>query len=353
MSAMRRAFSLARRSLGGVSPNPAVGAVVVNGGDVVGEGRTEPPGGRHAEVVALDQAGDVARGGVMYVSLEPCNHHGRTPPCVDTILDAGIAEVHAAIPDPNPHVAGGGAAALRDAGVKVVVGERASEASTLLEAYLKWVTTGRPFVTVKFAMSLDGKIATRSGHSQWITGERARQHVHDLRAASDAVMVGIGTVLADDPLLTARDRRGRPLDRQPLRVVVDSRARTPPGARLLSQPGPVVVATTEDVTIAGAEGVVLDSADGRVDLERLLDYLGTERQVSSVLVEGGNTLLGSLFDLGRVDKVVAFVAPTIVGGDEAPSAVGGRGAETMPDALRLERTKVRRFGRDTAIIGYC
>ena len=354
MSSMRRALSLARRSLGGVSPNPAVGAVVTNGGGaVVGEGRTEPPGGRHAEVAALDQAGDAARGGVMHVSLEPCNHRGRTPPCVDAILDAGIAEVRAAIADPNPDVAGGGAAALRDAGVRVVVGERAAEASTLLEAWLKWVTTGRPFVTAKFAISLDGKIATRSGDSQWITGERARQHVHELRAASDAVMVGVGTVLADDPLLTARDRRGRPLDRQPLRVVVDGRVRTPPGARLLSQPGPVVVATSESREIAGAEMVALPSPDGTVDLQRLLQYLAAERDVTSVLVEGGATLLGSLFDLGLVDKVVAFVAPTIIGGRDAPSAVGGRGAGAMHAALRLERTKVRRFGRDTAIIGYC
>ncbi len=353
MSSMRRALSLARRSLGGVSPNPAVGAVVVNGGAVVGEGRTEPPGGRHAEVVALEQAGDAARGGVMYVSLEPCNHHGRTPPCVDAILDAGIAEVHAAIADPNPSVAGDGAAALRAAGVKVVVGERAAEASTLLEAYLKWVTTRRPFVTAKFAMSLDGKIATRSGHSQWITGERARQHVHELRAASDAVMVGVGTVLADDPLLTARGRRGRPLERQPLRVVVDSRARTPPGARLLAQPGPVIVAAAEIRPIAGAETVALAAPSGAVDLDLLLNHLGGERDVTSVLVEGGATLLGSLFDLDLVDKVVAFVAPTIIGGEEAPTAVGGLGVGTMSAALRLERPKVRRFGRDTAIIGYC
>ena len=353
MSSMRRALSLARRSLGGVSPNPAVGAVVSNGGVVVGEGRNEPPGGRHAEIVALEQAGDAARGGVMYVSLEPCNHHGRTPPCVDAILKAGITEVHAAIADPNPSVAGGGAAALRDAGVRVVVGERAAEASTLLEAYLKWVMTRRPFVTAKFAMSLDGKIATRSGHSQWITGERARQHVHELRAASDAVMVGVGTVLADDPLLTARGPRGRPLERQPLRVVVDSRARTPPGARLLSQPGPVLVATTGSRAVAGAGTVALAAPSGAVDLGRLLDYLGEERDVASVLVEGGGTLLGSLFDLELVDKVVAFVAPTIIGGDEAPTPVGGLGVGTMSGALRLERTKVRRFGRDTAIIGYC
>ncbi len=354
MSAMRRALSLARRSLGGVSPNPAVGAVVLKDGEVVGEGRTEPPGGRHAEAAALEQAGDAARGGVMYVSLEPCNHHGRTPPCVDAILDAGVAEVHAAIPDPNPHVAGGGADALRDAGVKVVVGERAAEASTLLEAYLKWVTTGRPFVTAKFAMSLDGKIATRSGDSQWITGERARQHVHELRAASDAVMVGVGTVLADDPLLTARDRRGRPLRRQPLRVVVDSRARTPSGARLLSQPGPVVVATAaEDRHVAGAHRVSRALATGAVDVDWVLEYLGSDWDVSSVLVEGGATLLGSMFDFDLVDKVVAFVAPTIIGGDEAPSAVGGLGVGAMAAAIKLERTKVRRFGRDTAIIGYC
>ena len=354
MAAMRRALSLARRSLGGVSPNPAVGAVVLNGGEVVGEGRTEPPGGRHAEAAALEQAGGAARGGVMYVSLEPCNHHGRTPPCVDAILDAGIAEVHAAIADPNPRVAGGGADALRDAGVKVVVGERAAEASTLLEAYLKWVTTGRPFVTVKFAMSLDGKIATRSGHSQWITGERARQHVHELRAASDAVMVGIGTVLADDPLLTARDRRGRPLERQPIRVVVDGKGRTPPGARLFSQPGPVIVATAaESRPVAGAQTVSRALPTGIVDVDWVFRYLGAERDVTSVLVEGGPTLLGSLFDFDLVDKVVAFVAPTVVGGDEAPSAVGGLGAGTMSGALKLERPKVRRFGRDTAIIGYC
>ena len=354
MSSMRRALSLARRSLGGVSPNPAVGAVVVNGGAVVGEGRSEPPGGRHAEVVALEQAGAAARGGVMYVSLEPCNHHGRTPPCVDAIVNAGISEVHAAIADPNPLVAGDGAAALRAAGVKVVVGERAAEASTLLEAYLKWVTTRRPFVTVKFAMSLDGKIATRSGQSQWITGERARQHVHELRAASDAVMVGVGTVLVDDPLLTARGRRGKPLERQPLRVVVDSRGRASPGARLFSQPGPVLVATAaESRQVAGAETVSRALPNGAVDLDWLLEYLGSERHVASVLVEGGETLLGSMFDLDLVDKVVAFVAPTIIGGDEAPTPVGGLGVGTMSAALRLERTKVRRFGRDTAIIGYC
>jgi diaminohydroxyphosphoribosylaminopyrimidine deaminase/5-amino-6-(5-phosphoribosylamino)uracil reductase len=356
MSEMRRALSLARRALGSVSPNPAVGAVVVKNGVVVGEGWTQPPGGHHAEVAALEQAGDAARGAVLYVSLEPCTHHGRTPPCVDALLAAGISEARVAIADPNSSVTGGGVERLRDAGVRVVVGELRREAATMLEAYLKWVGTGRPFVTAKFAMSLDGKIATRTGDSKWITGDRARWHVHDLRATSDAVMVGINTVLADDPLLTARERKGRPLGRQPVRVVIDSRARLPENARLLSHPGEVLVAAaSRSATLAdaGVEVAILPSPDGTVDLERLLYFLGGQRAVTSVLVEGGKTLLGSLFDLGLVDKVVAFVAPTIIGGDEAPAAIGGRGVDMMSDALRLERVKVRRFGRDTAITGYC
>lgn len=360
MSQMRRALSLARRALGTVSPNPAVGAVVVKDGTVVGEGWTQPPGQDHAEVVALRQAGEAAAGAVLYVTLEPCSHHGRTPPCVDAVLDAGISEVHVAITDPNPTVPGGGVGRLRDAGVRTVVGERQREARTLLEAYLKWVTTGRPFVTAKFAMSLDGRTATHSGDSKWITSDRARWHVHELRAASDAVLVGINTVLADDPLLTARDRKGIPLESQPLRVVVDGKGRLPESARLLSHPGRVLVVVGEadpavdDAPAQARAGTLrLPSQDDRVDLERLLDFLGGEEEVTSILVEGGKTLLGSLFDLGLVDKVVAFVAPTIIGGDDALAAVGGRGFDRMADALRLERVKVRRFGRDTAVIGYC
>ena len=360
MSHMRRAMSLARHALGTVSPNPAVGAVVVKDGAVVGEGWTRPPGQAHAEVVALRQAGDAAAGAALYVTLEPCSHHGMTPPCVDAVLDAGISEVHVAIADPNPKVSGSGVARLREGGVRTVVGERQDEARTLLEAYLKWVTTRRPFVTAKFAISLDGRIATRGGDSKWITSERARRHVHELRAASDAVMVGINTVLVDDPLLTARDQKGRPLEHQPIRIVVDTRGRLPEHARMLGHPGRVVVAsaevdatTEERLTRAGVEVAQLPSDNGSVDLQQLLDRLGDHEDVTSVLVEGGQTLLGSLFDLGLVDKVVAFVAPMIIGGDGAPAAVGGRGVERMSDALRLQRVKVRRFGRDTAVIGYC
>ena len=236
MSHMRRALSLAGRAVGSVSPNPAVGAVVVKDGAVVGEGWTQPPGQPHAEVMALRQAGEKSAGAALYSTLEPCHHYGRTPPCTETILAAEVAEVHAAVVDPNPLVSGKGAAHLNEAGVKTVLGEEEEEARRLMEAYFKHITTGLPFVTAKFAMSLDGKTATRTGDSKWISGEEARRYANSLRAASDAIMAGISTVLADDPRLTARDDNDNPLARQPLRIVVDSRGRTPEGARMLSEP---------------------------------------------------------------------------------------------------------------------
>ena len=226
-----------------MSPNPPVGAVLVRDGEVVGEGYTQPPGQAHAEIVAIRQAGPRARGATLYTTLEPCNHQGRTGPCSEAIIEAGVVEVHSAVTDPNPHVKGGGLSRLSEAGIAVSTGEMAGEASRLIEAYAKLVKTGRPFVTAKFAMSLDGKIATRTGSSQWITGEEARAYGHRLRAASDAVMVGINTVLADDPRLTARDGSGAALDRQPLRVVVDSRGRIPREARMLGEPGSTLVVT--------------------------------------------------------------------------------------------------------------
>lgn len=354
ISYMKKALALSRRALGSVSPNPAVGAVLVKDGAVVGEGWTQPPGQAHAEIVALRQAGPRAKGATLYVTLEPCNHFGRTPPCTDAVIAAGVAEVHAATQDPNPRVAGGGLARLAKAGIKTFLGEEEDEAREVIESFTKHVTTGLPFVTAKFAMSLDGKIATRRGDSKWITGEDARRYVHELRAASDAIMVGINTVLADDPQLTARDGQGQPLPRQPLRVVVDSKGRTPPNARLLSQPGCTLVAVAREPTLRlpDAEVSILPSEDGMVNLTELMRLLG-QRDVTSVLVEGGGTLLGSLFDLGLVDKVVAFIAPAIIGGRAAPSPVAGLGAEKMVDALRLQRVRVERFGTDVAVIGYC
>jgi diaminohydroxyphosphoribosylaminopyrimidine deaminase/5-amino-6-(5-phosphoribosylamino)uracil reductase len=228
MDYMERALSLARMAVGNTSPNPAVGAVIVKDELIVGEGYTQPPGSDHAEIVALKQAGDSGKGATMYVTLEPCCFTGRTPPCTEAIIERGIAEVHIATLDPNPKVAGGGRDELKDAGVGVVVGERAEEARELNEAYFKYITTGQPFVTVKFAVSLDGKIATWSGDSHWISCEESRKFIHGLRRASDAVMIGVNTVILDDPRLTARDK---PQEKYPLRVIVDSKLRTPPTAR--------------------------------------------------------------------------------------------------------------------------
>lgn len=359
MSHMRLALMLANQAHGSVSPNPAVGAVVVKDGKVVGEGWTQPPGQAHAEVMALRQAGERAAGATLYTTLEPCSHFGRTPPCVNAILEAGISRVHAAVVDPNPLVNGKGLAALSDAGVETVLGEEAEDAHVLVEAHAKFVTTGLPFVAAKFAMSLDGKIAARGGDSEWITSEDARRYAHRLRAASDAVMVGINTVLSDDPRLTARGEDGRPAARQPLRVVVDSHGRTPSDARLIHGPGRSLVAVASvdgekerRLAQAGADVESVPGSDGRVDLLELFRRLAP-RDVTSVLVEGGGTLLGSLFDQRLVDKVYAFIAPTIIGGASAPTAVAGEGVARVRDGLRLTRVSVLQLGRDMLVTGYC
>ena len=351
---------MARLALGSSSPNPAVGAVIAQDGVIIGEGYTQPPGSAHAEVVALRQAGKEAQGATMYVTLEPCCHFGRTPPCTQAIVEGGIAEVHIAILDPNPLVSSRGKAALEDAGIKTRVGEHEEEARELNEAYIKFITTGLPFVTVKFAMSLDGKIATRTGDSRWISGEGSREYVHQLRRAADAIMVGVNTILYDDPQLTSRDSSG--LEKQPLRVIVDSGARTPPTARVFNEPGTTMVATTpaaassrvKKLEETGAEVLEFSTfspKEGLVDLEELLRELG-RREITRILVEGGGTLLGSLFDQGLVDKVIAFIAPMIIGGKEAKLAVGGKGVDRIAEALRLSRVKVERFGDDVMIVGY-
>jgi diaminohydroxyphosphoribosylaminopyrimidine deaminase/5-amino-6-(5-phosphoribosylamino)uracil reductase len=360
MDYMTQALSLARRALGRVSPNPAVGAVIVKDGEVVGQGYTQPPGSGHAEIVALEQAGDSARGSIMYVTLEPCCHHGRTPPCTTAIIDAGVSEVHIAMLDPNPLVNGKGEKELRERSICTYVGEYKDESREINEAYIKYITTGTPFVIVKFAMSLDGKIATRSGDSRWISSSRSRRCVHSLRHVTDAIMVGVNTVLADDPQLTSRcgDRGGK-TRKQPLRVIVDSLGRTPVTARIFNEPGKTLLAMGRSVnpevikTLAqtGAEIVELPAEDGFVDLGELLRILG-KRGITSVLVEGGGTLLGSLFDHRIVDKVVAFVSPVIIGGAGAVTPVAGTGVEKMADAFRLERVATRTRGDDVIVSGY-
>lgn len=361
---MRGALTLARLALGSTSPNPAVGAIVVKHSLVVGMGHTQPPGSWHAEVMALQQAGPKACGGTMYVTLEPCCHYGRTPPCTEAIVSAGIDEVHVAMVDPNPIVAGKGIAALEKAGVRVVQGELETEAHEVNEAYVKYVTTGIPFVTVKLAMSIDGKVATRTGDSKWISGEESRKFVHNLRHVVDAIMVGVNTVKTDDPHLTARSSSGKggKAKRQPLRVIVDGKGSTPPSAQVFKEPGNTLLVVTKPADPArvemyrklGAEVLELvpqSSASRMVDLEQLLREMG-KRGMTHVLVEGGGRLVGSLFDAGLVDKLVVFIAPIVVGGADASPAVGGRGVEKVHDSFSLECVTVRRFGDDIMISGY-
>lgn len=360
-SHMECALSLARLASGYSSPNPAVGAVVVKDGQVVGMGYTQPVGGPHAEVVALAQAGEKARGASLFVTLEPCCHFGRTPPCTRSIIDAGIAEVHVALVDPNPLVSGKGLAELNAAGVKTCVGAHEREASEINEAYLKYMATGIPFVIAKFAMSLDGKIATKTGDSHWISNEQARCYVHSMRHTVDAIMIGVNTLITDDPRLTARGCGGKSgaTSKQPLRIIVDGTGRAPVEARMYSQPGHTLVAWTEPVDEAkrrqlenlGVEIVVLPGSEGLVDLEAVLRAVG-ERQVSTVLLEGGSELLGSAFDHGLVDKVLAFIAPMIVGGSDGRTAVGGSGAFTIAEALSLERVEVKSFADNVLVSGY-
>ncbi|MCZ6789294.1 MAG: bifunctional diaminohydroxyphosphoribosylaminopyrimidine deaminase/5-amino-6-(5-phosphoribosylamino)uracil reductase RibD [Chloroflexi bacterium] len=358
MDYMSRALDLAGQALGTTSPNPAVGAVLVKEGQVVGEGFTQAPGEAHAEIMALHQAGELARSATLYVTLEPCSHQGRTPPCTSAIVAAGVAEVHTALLDPNPLINGRGRKELEEAGISVAVGEREEEARQVNEAYLKFTRTGLPFVTAKYAASLDGKIATRTGDARWITGVTARRRANQLRAASDVVMVGIGTVLADDPLLTARDDQDHPLPHQPLRVIVDSSGRTPATARLFQEPGQVLIAGSRisprragALKGAGAEVLELPAMDGSVDLRALMAALG-QRQATAVLVEGGGRLLGSVLGLGLADKVVVFLAPVIIGGAEAVPAVGGVGSGTVGEALRLADVSVEQVGEDLMVVGY-
>jgi diaminohydroxyphosphoribosylaminopyrimidine deaminase/5-amino-6-(5-phosphoribosylamino)uracil reductase len=360
MDYMEQALSLAGLALGQVSPNPAVGAVIVKDGKVVGQGYTQPPGSAHAEIVALEQAGDAARGSVMYVTLEPCCHQGRTPPCTEAIVAAGVAEVHMSMLDPDAVVSGKGEEELRRRGIKTYVGEQEEAARKLNEAYIKHRTTGIPFVTAKYAMSLDGKIATRSGDSRWISNAASRRYVHSLRHINDAVIVGVNTVLTDDPQLTCRcGERGGVVKEQPLRVIADTNGRTPVTAQIFGEPGRALIALGEGVrpeVIDGfrsrdADVVVLPSSEGLIDLEQLLKELG-KREIISVLVEGGGTLLGYMFDHRLVDKVVAFIAPIIIGGREAETAVGGRGAEKIADSIRLERVTAIECNGDVMVSGY-
>jgi len=358
---MKLALRLAARGAGWVSPNPMVGAVVAKDGQIVGQGYHRRVGAPHAEVEALRQAGDAARGADLYVTLEPCNHQGRTPPCTQAILAAGVGRVCIATPDPNPQVAGGGAEYLRSKGVEVEVGLLEKEARSLNEAWFHWVATGRPWVIAKAACSLDGKIATAGGESQWLTGEAARAFGHRLRHRVDAILVGINTALSDNPQLTTRLPRGRGRGRDPIRVVLDSRLRLPLSAKLLhlDSPAPTWVACTSEapkekigaIKELGAEVLVFPPESGRVPLKPLLELLGRQ-QVQSLLVEGGAEVLGGFFDQRLVNQFYFFFAPKILGGREAPGVLGGEGVARLVEAHQAKAPVIRRIGPDLLISGY-
>jgi len=352
---MRRALELAERGRGLTSPNPLVGAVVAHNGEIVGEGFHERAGGPHAEIVALEAAGARARGAILYVTLEPCNHAGRTPPCVPAIFAAGITRVVGAAADPNPFVPGGGAAALRDKGVAVVTGVLEAEAIAQNRVFFTAMRERRPHVTLKAGMTADGKIADVHGAARWITGEAARAEAHRQRSEVDALVAGVTTVLRDDPALTVR--LGRPWPREPWRVVLDTDARTPVRAQVIAAatPSRALIAVGETAPVervaalqsAGAVVIRFPVRDGRVIVEAVLAAL-FEREVRAVLVEGGGEVHASFLEAGVVDRVTLFVAPLLLGGRTAPAVVGGAGRD-LKSAIRLGQLTARAVGDDLLI----
>ncbi len=360
---MTLALHLAVKGRGTASPNPMVGALVVHQGKIIGQGFHLRPGTPHAEIHALRQAGPRARGATLYVTLEPCCHlRKRTPPCVPEILRSGVRRVVIAMQDPNPSVKGKGAAMLRRAGLSVTVGVARTEAEELNKPYCHWMKTGRPYVTLKAGMTIDGQLATAAGESQWITGELSRRDVHQLRRTTDAVLVGVGTVLIDDPALTARTgaRFNRLAAQQPCRIVVDSRLRTPLKARVLRQQDKaktMIVTTAAAPAVRhsalhkkGIEVLVLPALRGRVSLPALLKELG-RRGMTSVLVEGGSEVNGAMLRAKLVNHVRLYIAPMLLGGQNAKGVIGGNSPARLAGAFKLRHAVSRLIGHDLVVEG--
>ena len=356
---MKRAIELAKKGKGYTNPNPLVGAVIVRNDKIIGEGFHELYGETHAEVNAFANATEDVKGATMYVTLEPCSHYGKTPPCANTIVEKGISRVIIAMKDPNPLVAGKGIEILHNNGIQVQVGVLEDEARELNEIFIKYITTKRPFCILKTAMTLDGKIASTTGDSKWITNEGSRNYVHQLRHQTSAIMVGIGTVLADDPRLNTRLTGIKGLD--PIRIIVDTTGMIPLSAKVLniSSNARTIIATTDKIDSnkakaieeKGGEVIIVSLRDERVDLEDLMIKLG-KIKIDSVLLEGGSTLNYSALEQGIVDKVIAFIAPKIVGGECAKTPVGGKGWAKIEDAFTLKDITLSRFEEDIMVEGY-
>lgn len=356
---MAMALELAAQGAGGVSPNPMVGAVVVKEGRVVGQGFHQAAGGPHAEVLALEAAGPGAAGATLYVTVEPCNHYGRTPPCTAAILKAGVKRVVVAMADPNPEVKGGGNAFLQSRGVAVTCGVHEKAARQLNEIFISFCRTRRPFVVLKMAATLDGRIATRTGDARWVTGEAARGRVHRLRHAMDAIMVGVGTIAADDPRLTARLAEGGGID--PVRIVLDTHLRMSKRARVLnlSSPAPTYVVCGPEAgdmdrrRLSSSGAHILDAPlkKDRIDLDALMTQLGG-MGITSLLIEGGAQVAGSALAADIVDKVVLFYAPKILGGDDGVPMCRGQGPAFMKEAMAIHDMTVSRVGEDIMVQGY-
>lgn len=353
---MKLAIDLANKTKGQTSPNPNVGSVVVKDGRIIGIGTHLKSGEDHAEVQALNMAGEQAENGTIFVTLEPCSHYGKTPPCAKRIIDEKIKRVVIGTLDPNPLVAGKGKKMLEDAGIEVRVGVLEEEAKLLIESFIKYITTGNPFITVKTAMTLDGKIATRTGSSRWITGEESRNFVHQLRHENDVIMVGIGTVLEDDPLLTVRtEEEGI----NPIRAVIDTNLRIPITSKIVVDD----VASTWIFTTKHAPNskikeleklgvkIIITTGDTKIPLQEVIEYLGKEK-ITSVLVEGGANLIGGLFDEKLIDKYIGFIAPKLIGGNSSPTCIGGNGIKNMSDAKKLMNCSFKNFGEDICVVGY-
>jgi len=356
---MQLCLTLAKKACGRTSPNPLVGAVIVKNNSIAGQGFHTKAGAPHAEIEALKQAGRAARGATLYVNIEPCCHYGKTPPCTEMIIQAGIAKVVIAMQDPNPLVAGNGIKQLQAAGIIVEQGFLRAQAAKLNEVFIKYITKKRPFVVLKTAISLDGKIATFTGESKWITGEKARKYAHALRSYYDAVLVGIGTVLKDNPLLSYRGSVEN--SSQPIRIVVDSSAKIPIECTLLKTTKNIrtIIAVTKNavasklkkLTNAGVEVLLTESYSDRVNLDDLLNKLGS-MGITSVLVEGGGELNASFIASHLVDKLLIFIAPKIIGGAQAVSFVQGKGIAHLRDCYLCEQPKLKRFGEDILLETY-